>query len=245
MLHCSVKNIFVATGFSVLMLLALVFGAAAAGTGNGATAAYSMQVDGEDIGGMRVTRTMDGQGGLDLRVTYDIVISGFFTEERLSLAKDLAFVDGRLRSVVSTIVGDDGKVVIRGKAGTEGLVCDLAATGEPSERFVISAASYDVLDEGLAVYAMTGGEFVAGKRVRLLDSIEFEAEEATLSWQGEETIRAAGRSFQCRRLEVISDEGHSTLWLARDSHGPMLVKEEGKDCDGPYSIMLRSYDLQG
>lgn len=77
--------------------------------------------------------------------------------------------------------------------------------------------------------------------VGVLDTGQLEIKSWHFSPAGQEVLALAGREFSCWKFSGKSDGEHSLYWVARDKLGAFVVRETGKDKDGPYEIRLKSY----
>lgn len=82
------------------------------------------------------------------------------------------------------------------------------------------------------------------KQLKILDTSELKVESVVVTAKGSEQITLAGQQFFCMIFYVKAKNGHSTYWVAEDSLGAFIVKEQGKDADGPFALNLYKYEKQ-
>lgn len=71
------------------------------------------------------------------------------------------------------------------------------------------------------------------------ETMEFQKEKRSLV--SEERISIAGNSYDCQIIAFNTPYSHGKRWIAKDLLGQFLVKEEGQDKDGKYSIVLKEH----
>jgi hypothetical protein len=81
------------------------------------------------------------------------------------------------------------------------------------------------------------------EKARILDTSELKTEICVFEETDQEQIETAGQTFRCHVFNVEKPKGDSTYWLAEDELGTFVVKESGRDNDGPYKIILKSYNI--
>lgn len=100
---------------------------------------------------------------------------------------------------------------------------------------------YDTTATGFEDYLLKNRGDMRNRTVRILDTTDFSIETLRVDEAGQESITAAGQSFLCHIFHITTSEGSSTSWVAKDSMGAFLVKEDGEDEDGDNEVRLKSY----
>lgn len=204
---------------------------------------YGIEASNTNIGNLRVVRKSPYADSLTLHTKYEFNIPGYFSNTEFTMDKQLVFNGQELTSVDSYIVEGDEGIRIWGELKGNALAMNAKETGGKQEPFEYPANLYDVADEGLALALNALEDTAEGKVLRLLDTAEFEVLTSKITRITKGTVNAAGRSFDCRIFHVTTDEGEATYWIAQDDLGPYLVKEVGKDEDGPYTLAMTSYKV--
>ena len=91
-----------------------------------------------------------------------------------------------------------------------------------------------------ADYDVTSVEHGRAGKLRVLDLDRFEIIDVTSRDIGRERVDG----FDCRIVRFRSSVASGKRWVASDELGMFLVKEEGSDEDGPYSLTLTRREVQ-
>ena len=81
-------------------------------------------------------------------------------------------------------------------------------------------------------------------RFRILDTSELEISSVSVIQKGSEQFALAGRTFACRVFHVKAKKSQSTYWIAEDSLGAFVAREQGEDSDGEYEIILQEIEFK-
>lgn len=117
----------------------------------------------------------------------------------------------------------------------------LAGGGDSEGEFRIPLNSFDTTSGQLASFLMRKPKGLKKEKVKVLDTSELKIETLIIEEANQEQIKIAGRTFKCRVFNITKPQGKSTYWLAEDALGAYIVKESGKDGDGPYEMILTKY----
>lgn len=117
----------------------------------------------------------------------------------------------------------------------------LAGNGDSEGEFRIPLNSFDSALCMLPYVLLFDHNDIKNRKVRILDTTELETKDYMIEEVSPEQIEIAGQTFRCRVFNAAKPKWESTSWLAEDELGGFLVKESGKDEDGPYEIILKQY----
>ena len=82
------------------------------------------------------------------------------------------------------------------------------------------------------------------KRLKLLDLDTLKVHEETFAFVSKEQLTAGGKTWSCRIVSFDGPDARGKRWVCEDELGPLIVKEDGQDKDGPYSFTLASYAVR-
>ena len=120
----------------------------------------------------------------------------------------------------------------------------LNANGDREGEIRIPLDSFNTTSGQLVSVLMKKSKGLKKEKVKVLDTSELKIETHIFEEADQEQIEIAGETFKCRVFKVTKPKGESTYWVAKDGLGAFLVKESGKDDDGPYEIILRKIDIK-
>lgn len=120
----------------------------------------------------------------------------------------------------------------------------LAGNGDSEGEFRIPLNSFDIALCRLPSVLQLEPNGMKNRKVRILDTTELEIKTYIIEEATPEQIEIAGQVFRCRGFNITKPQGKSTYWLAEDALGAFIVKESGKDGDGPYKIILTKYIIK-
>lgn len=118
----------------------------------------------------------------------------------------------------------------------------LAGNGDSEGELRILLNSFDTTLFQLPSVLLLEPNGLKNKKVRVLDTSQLETKAYMIEEAAPEQIEMTGRGFRCCVFNITKPQGKSTYWLAEDALGAFIVKESGKDDDGPYEIILKKYD---
>jgi hypothetical protein len=108
----------------------------------------------------------------------------------------------------------------------------------------ISLDSFEIAYWQLPSFLMKKPKGLGKGKVRLLDASELKIETYKFEEMEQELIETAKRTFKCRVYSITNPKGKSRYWLTEDELGAFIVKEYGRDDDGPYEILLKQYNTE-
>ncbi|MCG8549686.1 MAG: hypothetical protein MI799_04705 [Desulfobacterales bacterium] len=76
------------------------------------------------------------------------------------------------------------------------------------------------------------------KTIRILDTSELKITTADIAVKRDEQITLAKKTFSSRVFDIKTKESRSTCWISQDGLGAFIVREQGKDKDGPFEYIL-------
>lgn len=119
----------------------------------------------------------------------------------------------------------------------------LSENGNNKGEIRISLESFDTASSQLPSILMRKPQGLGKGKVRLLDTSELKIETHKYEEVDQEQIEIAKKTFKCRVFSIARPKGKSTSWIAEDELGAFVVKESGKDEDGPYELILKQYKI--
>ncbi len=102
--------------------------------------------------------------------------------------------------------------------------------------------TFDTTTTQLVSFLMNKPKGLQKETFKVLNTAELTIETLTLEEVKQEQLELSGQTFNSRVFKATKAKGESTYWLAEDDLGAFLVKESGKDKDGPYEIILKKYN---
>ncbi len=127
-----------------------------------------------------------------------------------------------------------------GDALTVASLLDPDNGGEGEVRIPLN--TFDTTTTQLASFLMNKPKGLQKETFKVLNTAELTIETLTFEEVKQEQLELSGQTFNSRVFKATKAKGESTYWLAEDDLGAFLVKESGKDKDGPYEIILKKYN---
>jgi len=168
-------------------------------------------------------------------------------EQRIEVS--LLWLQVRRMSTEEAVLGPEGVVEFRRRADVDGRSIEVdAALRDGIFRFAIREDGRDrVWEVPRADYDITsldGFELrvPAGAAVtrRVLSLGELEVTDRTFRRLPDETFRMAGVPAACRVLELRDARKQSRRWVVEDGWGMAILRQDGRDASGAYSLRLLS-----
>lgn len=202
---------------------------------------YDIISDNEDIGDFTVTRKRGANPEeVGIHSKTKIALSGFLWSYSLTMDSRYEFKGAVLQAFDHTIIEDGNKSTIKGKQGRDLIKATIKeADATKPQTAEIDSRSYDATLEGFPRYAIKALPVKPGTEIKLLDTVEFTIVPYTMLSHEEGSVTILKKQYDCNIFKLKTPEGESTYWIAQDDLGPFLVKESGKDQDGPYEVLMR------
>ena len=200
---------------------------------------YEISFSGNKIGYLYIEVEQEGERKT-VRTKSEIEVEMFFINVfELKSEEEATLDDKGIRSYRSVTTINGEKWTVSGEMVED--VLRLKVSGEGKDWPVsISKRDYDItsLDSPQKELAAPGD----GRKYRVLNFDELEMEEWEYHWKGEEGVEFEGEERACRVIEFSkpNEKGRQWYWMSED--GLVMLKEEGEDEDGPYSVMLTDKD---
>ena len=223
-----------------LAAAALLAPVALSSASRGASFDYDIRADGKGVGSVHVeaTRESTGNGWIErVRSTTNIEVRVLFVKVFSLESVEDEERDGRgLRRFASRARIDGAELQVEGVRTDAGFSLELHHEGG-TKRIAIRREDYDLTsaDPVLDLLAEPGARRV----LRVLDLDRLEVVSRTFEWLRSEPVEIGSRSMASRVVSFTDRYASGTRWYAA-GESDLLLREEGTDEDGPYSIVIRS-----
>lgn len=223
-----------ATSLTLLALLA----SRAAGPAEPVALAYEIRSEGKRVGEMHVE--VARQPGTDgpsetIRTSTRISVEALFITLFSLEAEELIGRDeGGLRRTRGRIVVDGRETRFSGERTSGGFAFDVEDEGGIRE-IEFARTDYDLTSADPVLAHLERGAPVS---LRVLDLDRLEVVTREFEWLRDEELHLGGRLESCHVVRF--DDGRASgLRFYAQGEDDLLIREEGRDEDGPYSIDLR------
>lgn len=145
------------------------------------------------------------------------------------------------------LLGPDGVIEFHRRARVDGHATDVdAALRDGVFHFVIREdgveRAWDVPRADYDITSVDGFELRVGPgesvTKRVLSLGELQVTERTFRGRAAETLRVGGRSVACRVVDLEDAQKQSRRWVVEDDWGMAVVRQDGRDRAGAYSMRL-------
>ncbi len=225
-----------------LAAAALLAPVALCGAAKGASLEYDIRADGKHVGSIRVeaSRESTEDGWIEhARSITSIEVKVLFLKVFSLESEEVTERDTLgLRRFASRARIDGAELQVEGVRTGAGFSFEVDGS-EGARPVSIPRQDYDVTsaDPVLALLADPGAKRV----LRVLDLDRLEVVSRTFEWLRSEPIEIGSRSIASHVVSFRDRYARGTRWYAAGEND-LLLREEGKDEDGPYSVAIRLDD---
>jgi len=207
---------------------------------------YDMLSQGFRMGSVTVTRTMvqeKGQRTVEEKTVMKIKVDIPSNEYSLDSTETASIGPKGLTKYEGTFDENGTKSAIKAKLEDDNLVVRTRmGEGEQWLTMEFPTKGYDFTSSEVPPEErLKGGEQAT---LNWLSLYEMAVAKVKVKRVGKESIKVGNRTFDCEILTFDNKEMESSgkVWVAKDSLGPFLVKEDGREPTGPFTLVLTKYE---
>lgn len=205
------------------------------------SATYVVKSDDENLGYIKSFREIKTEGSKPVVLVTDnlsVDLKSFWGNYSLRSDEIMKLNSFELFEYQRTYSEDGKTSQVKAVLVDEQLVVRINDDGKSFD-FNLDRSSYDATSEDAPWKFLRTGEKT--KRLKVLNFDDFEIKEITYTNKGLCKIDIANHHFDSHRLHFSSEEKSGDLWLVEDDTGVWLLKENGTDNSGDYTIQLVEY----